>query len=265
MGRCLSVIKIAGATSLGLLTGSLAYQTWEAIPQLIRQLNGLGADEKHESALSSIRSNFTISNLVNIFFAVCSSGLFTMAYKYASPTGKHPYLVYSALGGPLALVALYYKGAGVQCSLTRRSSGKTSNECGKAFGACVSKAKSLVGKTCCKSRKCNTVKKENATAALVEKTSEEENLGLSYIHVSEDLSTSTPNTSVPGSPLLAEPTESATSSSSAIETEVENALSKKAMVRDLEALQSGSTIASAVAATGLFISTVGVIGERLYF
>lgn len=260
---------------MGLLTGSLIYQTWEVIPQLIRELNSLATAAKQLATLKTITSTFTITNIFHVASALCSSGLFYMAYKYSPPSGKHPYLVYSALGPLLAIASLSYNGLGAQLNITHRAKGKKSTQCCSKLGRCVTKAKSLMGKKCCFSQNSKCSEKKSCVPKSAESvetiTSEtpvqsataadEDHLGSSYIHVSEDLSSSTPAASVPGSPV---PIASTTSASSAIEEEVENALNKKAYVQDLETLKSGSLVASAFAAAGLFISAIGVVGERYY-
>ncbi|WPK23920.1 hypothetical protein PUMCH_001170 [Australozyma saopauloensis] len=278
MGRCLFVIKVAGATSLGLLTGSLAYQTWEAIPQLIRQLNNLSSSEKHLLTLQSISTTFTISNVLNLALAVVSSGLFTMAYKYAAPSGKHPYLLYSAVGAPLALLSMWYNGARAQCNISKRSRGKEVGCSSKGMfgfisgsGVPFSKCSAKCKKNVCKKTE---AKKEPTPKPAEQVPIEEESLSLSYVQVSEDsLATSTPSASVPGSPApmstsaasdVTVGADEAVPVVSPIEEEVEYALSKKAYVRDLEIVKRGSVVASAIAAGALFISTIGVVGERLY-
>lgn len=280
MGRCLTIIKFSGVTSLGLLTGSLAYQSWVGIPQLIRELNG-ATTASYKASLKAISDTFTVSNMVNLTLAALSTWLFSTAYKHASPVGKHPYLIYSALGAPLALLSLYYNGAKAQCSIRKRSRGNVAcskSACCSKLGGCVAKTKLFLGKTLnCASMKCNpeptSTPAETQTEAETQTPAQapvanqdEENLGLSYIHVSEDsLSTLTPNASVPGSPLPAVISESSASNASAIEEEVESALEKKAFVHDLETFKSGNGVASGIAAVALFISSIGVIGEQLYF
>lgn len=280
MGRCPSTIKVAGVTSLGLLTGSLAFQSWQMIPLLIRQLNGVSTNEQTLSILGSVSNTFTLTNIINLALAVCSTGLFTMAYKYATPSAKHPYLIYSALGAPVALITFFYGGCTAQRDIRNRSGGKPEasvDHCARKLDSCVSKAKSFMGKRCCRAKgKCDRNAKNASTAETAQPTSTEsaataavsekpevDNLGLSYIHVSEDSSTSTPTASVPGSPLPAAAT--AASSSSLVEEEVDYALNKKAYVLDLEVLKRSNTIAAGVAATGLFIGTIGIVGEQLYY
>lgn len=282
MGRCLTIIKFSGVASLGLLTGSLAYQSWVGIPSLIREINGATATS-YKTSLKTISTSFTVSNMVNMTLAALSTWLFSSAYKHASPVGKHPYLIYAALGAPLALLSLYYNGAKAQCDIRKRSIGNdgTSSACCSKLGRCVAQAKLFLGKnincpsvkgkagkaSCKKTTEAQTEASVQAPAeaAPTSQVAEDETLGLSYIHVSEDsLSTLTPNASVPGSPLPVVVGDASASNSSAIEEEVENALNKKAFVRDLELFKSGNSVASGVAAVALLISSIGVIGEQLY-
>lgn len=242
MGTCITVIKIVGASSLGLMTGSLTYQSFQTIPDLIRQLNNqvsISANSASE-ILSAVTTNLLVSKALNVLLASLLTAFFAMAYKYSPASAKHPYLLYSALGGPLALVLLFYKGSQAEARIVKLS----------------------------RTRKSQTLPNAEPTVSAAKEDDDEAALGKSYIHVSDDSlsNTSTPGSSAPGSPtpgslqqaVAVEPT------TSAIEQEVEDALSKKEYVNDLESLKAAYTVASTVASVGLAICTIGFVGD-FYF
>lgn len=233
MGRCITIITLTGAASLGLLTGSLTYQSLQGIPELIRSLNNQTSLTSSAGApvVKSVSANLTVSNILNLGLASLSTWLFSTAYRYSPAAGKHPYLIYSAMCAPLALVALYSTG------------GKT---------LLTFDGKSLCGKQseCAKAPKKEVRKKAAAPA--------EESLELSYIHVSED-SLSVSSDSSPETPAN-EPV----SATSSIEEEVESALSKKEFVNGLETVGTAYSFASYVAGAGFAICAIGVIGDSFF-
>lgn len=255
MGRCITVIKLVGASSLGLLTASLTYQSFQAIPDLIRRLN-------NQVSLSAASATAVIndavmalacSHVANVVFATLSSALLATAYRYSPPSQKHPYLLYSAFGAPLALVSLYYKGLRAECNISKRSAAR--------------RARLAKGKA----KPAADVRAARPVEPRAEE-SKESDLDRSYIHVSdESLATTTPASSAPGSPeiaaetvaeVVAETVESIAGSS--IEDEVADALSKKEYVADLETVSRAYAVASSVAGAGLAVCTVGFVGDYFF-
>lgn len=230
MGTCIAIVKIVGASSLGLLTTSLTYQSLQAIPDLISRLNNqvLIAATSASDVLDAFFLNLVLSKAANVALASLSSALFTMAYKYSPTSGKHPYLVYSAFGAPLALLAWSYQGLRAECDILKRA----------------------------KVRKAQLAQKPKVAKEAVSVAEEEEPLGKSYVHISDDsLAVSTPATSAPGTPQQQPVTEVS------IEQEVENAISKKAYVHDLETVKQSYFVASAVSGVGLAVCAIGLIGD----
>lgn len=230
MGRCITIITLVGASSLGLLTGSLAHQALQQVPDLIRQISQetSAASRSSTATAAAVRSKLTVGTAINVALASLLSWLFKTAYCSSPAAGKHPYLVYSAVGAPLALAAvvlLAYMPLSVLTGLQRRTGGKPRSKPAKA-----------------------------ASPLAADKT-QDERLDQSYIHVSED-SLSLLSVSPPSSPI--QPT------TSAIEEEVEFALQKKECVRDLEAVQWAATVGSAVAGLTTLVCGVGIIGEHYF-
>lgn len=234
---------------MGLLTGSLTYQALNGIPELIRQLNTQSTLKapSAEPILAAIKTNLTVSNAVHAVLASLSTWLFTTAYNYSPAAGKHPFLIYSAVGAPLALAAFYYQTGTKSCGFTEPFSGGKNVE--QFFRAKIAQV----------SEKYHELK-EKATqkkAQTVPKTSsEEELLDLSYIHVSDE---SLSSDSSPETPVTA-----TASVSSEIENEVEAALSKKERVNDLETIGSAYHVASVIAGVSFAICSIGVIGDQFF-
>ncbi|GEQ67651.1 hypothetical protein JCM33374_g1316 [Metschnikowia sp. JCM 33374] len=247
MGRCITIITLTGATSLGLLTGSLTYQSLKAIPELIRQLNSQVSlkTASAESVLTSIKTNLTVANAVNTVLGALSTWLFSTAYRYSPVSGKHPYLVYSALGAPLALAVLYYKAGTKACTITGPFSHGEGIEN-------ILKTKLANFNNKFNNKKAQKPKEHKAP----ETSGDDESLDQSYIHISEDSSSgdSSPET----------PIDAAESVPSDIEHEVEDSLNKKERVRDLESVGFAYYVASVVSGVGFAICSVGVIGDQLF-
>lgn len=230
MGTCIAVVKLVGASSLGLLTTSLTYQSLNAIPDLISRLNNqvLIAATSATDVLDAFFLNLVVSKAANVALASLSTALFTMAYRYSPAAGKHPYLMYSALGAPLALLAWSYQGVRAECNILKRT----------------------------KARRAQLQQKSSVARAAEPAAEEEEPLGKSYVHVTDDsLAASTPATSAPGTPQQNPVAEMS------IEQEVEYAISKKAYVRDLETVKQSYFVASAVSGVGMAVCAIGLIGD----
>lgn len=103
MGKCLTIVKVVGAGSLGICAANYLYSAKLLIPRL------LGIAD-----LGSKRSRSQITGMImrarTIFWGLGSVAtyLFYEAFKCSSAAGKHPYLVYSAIAAPLGLLFNYY-------------------------------------------------------------------------------------------------------------------------------------------------------------
>lgn len=248
MGTCITVIKVIGASSLGLLTGTMALEKYKAIPDLMARLN---SEESIHSAsgknmLKKILTHvFTISG-ASIGLASLTSYLFSTAYKYSPLTARHPYLMYCALGAPLAVAALQYKSWGTEFKLLKRSN---------SYKAHVE-------------REAAKKKKEEEDTESTAKTTghnhdDEAQLGKSYIHVTNGSlsSLSTPGSSAPGSPQ--QKAQESSKDSSIIE-EVEEAMNKKVYVGDLEKLTDAYSFALPVSGAAFAVSLIGLVGDLFF-
>lgn len=234
MGTCITVIKVVGASSLGLLSGNLAFQSYKKIPDLISKINNQVSISSTAAAsvLRLVMQNVVVSGTANILLATLSAYLFSTAYKYSPPSGRHPYLLYCALGAPLAAALYHLQTLGADVKIVKR--------------ACLQKK--IVEK-----------KKSEQPVAPV-RSSDDSPLDKSYIHVSDSLSsTTTPASSTPNSP--EQPATDIQPTTSAIEQEVEEALSKKEYLNHLETERNSYKTAFAVSSAAFVVSAIGLVGE----
>ncbi|PVH13608.1 uncharacterized protein CXQ87_001716 [Candidozyma duobushaemuli] len=234
MGTCITVIKVVGASSLGLLSGNLAFQSYKKIPDLISKINNQVSISSTAAAsvLRSVMQNVVVSGTANILLATLSAYLFSTAYKYSPPSGRHPYLLYCALGAPLAAASYHLQTLGADVKIVKR--------------ACLQKK--IVEK-----------KKSEQPVAPV-RSSDDSPLDKSYIHVSDSSSsTTTPASSTPNSP--EQPATDIQPTTSAIEQEVEEALSKKEYLNHLETERNSYKTAFAVSSAAFVVSAIGLVGE----
>lgn len=246
MGTCVTVIKLVGFSSLGLLSASLTYLSIQSIPNLIARLNNQVSitTGSASAVLDAISCNLTASKLSSVLLTAVSSGMFLLAYKYSPLLDQHPYLIYSGLGAPLALASLYLQGNIADSNIANRSSARKA--------------------------KLATKKSSDDLAAVSKpppapKEEEDDPLGKSYIHVSDDSlsNTLTPVSSPPSSPVQTA-TETVEPTISSVEQEVEDAMSKKEYVHDLETLKNAYTVALVVSSVGVAICTIGMIGDYYF-
>jgi autophagy-related protein 33 len=222
-------VKLVGVSSLGLLAGALSYQAYAGIPTLIRELSlhvnsllQLNVIERALAAITSIRvASVTLGGLASAAFAV--------AFRASPPKGKHPYLIYAALGAPVALVSAYYKSHAYEARLIDR-------------GAYLKRTR-------------NSVPRASADEDVA--ILDDDSLGKSYIHVSDGDDSETPGTTPSGSPVAIDQLQHELS----IEEEVENALHKKELSSELEHIRFGYYIGSAVTSVSFVIATIGLIGD----
>ncbi|KAK6454581.1 Chromodomain-helicase DNA-binding protein [Scheffersomyces xylosifermentans] len=257
MGTCIATVKFVGLASLGLLSGSLTYQSIESIPLLINDLSRHWSTSASGSTSATIREYvakvktlISTSRISNVVFGSLASVLFTLAFTSAPPSGKHPYLIYAALGGPLTIAGLYYKAYAHEQKLLNIDNDHPP------------KTKEQV-----KAKK--EVKKVPVVPAEAAEQEEDDSLGKSYIHISDESTTSstssTPNASVPGSPQI-ESIESIQPEEDrehelTVADEVESALTKKEFLSQLEGVKSSYAFGSAISGVSFFIAVVGLIGD----
>lgn len=238
-GTCIATVKIVGVTSLGLLTSSLTYQAIEGIPKLIHELNTKVNSLSKSNTLATIKRTITCSRIGHISLSGLATTMLSMAFIYSPPSEKHPYLIYSAIGAPLALLSIYYRGYGLESKLLRKAN---------TLHACDAKEHS----------------KAEASPSDTEnvKSDDDSQLGRSYIHVSDEESsstTSTPTSTIPNSPQTK--TVESLQEELSLEEEVDDALSKKEIVNDLNKIKSNYVVGSSIIGASFVISAIGIIGD----
>lgn len=238
-GTCIATVKIVGVSSLGLLTSSLTYQSIQKIPSLINELNTKVNSLSKSNALASIRNLINYSRIGHISLSGLATAMLTMAFIYSPPSEKHPYMIYSAVGAPLAIISMYYRGFGLENKLLRKTDHLHAHN----------------AKESSKSNK-------NMNAFDIVKGDDDSQLGKSYIHVSDEESsstTSTPTSTIPNSPQ--DKTVDSLQQELTLEEEVDNALYKKEIVNDLSKVKLNYVVGSSIVGLSFVIATIGLIGD----
>lgn len=218
---CITAIKIIGLGSVGLLTSSLSYQSLQQIPKLINELGlSIGVDSGVKSKINCLING---SRLINGILVGLSSLSFWLSYKYSPVNEKHPYLVYAGIGSLLSYGYTYYKALNVENKLI---------EAQEPHSVQVN---------------------NNDTSSADKKPSGNEGLDNSYIHVSDEDSTSS-NTPSPPQSTPASPKPD-------IDYEINLSLFKKDIVNDLTDLKAKYVIGSGLFGLTFLISSIGVIGD----
>lgn len=259
-GTCITTIKVLGASSLGLLSGSLVYQSIETIPLLINKLQYEVSISSNE-ILSQVKLIITTTRVSNVILGSISSGLLWLAYLASGARDKHPYIIYSTISVPIALASLYYKSYKYENKVLRKSTINVAPE-----------TAALVAEEVAPAAEEATVPAPPVVAE--EKSDDEtESLGKSYIHVSDSSSNSTPNSTTPSSPKSPQQPETETpqllsiseaTEELSIEQEVENALFKKEFVSDLQKVKAGYLVGSSITGLGFLMVVVGIIGDTYF-
>lgn len=268
-GTCVNTIKLLGLGSLGLLTSSLIQQSIQNIPNLITQINSI-------YQLNVITLNTKIaeskgyifgSRLVNGFLTGLSTLFFTLAFKYSPTDEKHPYLVYAAIGAPLTLLGLYYKTWVYEEKILK-----------KQDVSIWKKDASSKNSSHVPSSVVSVDDEEQDEAEVISKVNSVDELGRSYVHLSDESGLSTPTSSQPASPQIRhqegehdvedeqqqqqqQPYEGTSKEEAEVELEIEATLAKKEIVQDLEHIKSGYTIGSYISGLSLTIAIVGLFGD----
>lgn len=102
MGKCLTIVKLVGIGSLGLSSSIFLISSYKSVPALLNKSETVTQlKEKVSSLITKLRLSFwSLGSLATY--------LFYQAYACSPSYGKHPYLVYSALAFPIALIFNYY-------------------------------------------------------------------------------------------------------------------------------------------------------------
>lgn len=241
-GTCVTAVKVVGVTSLGLLTSSLTYQATQEIPTLINRLRARAALSSASDVLAAISTNISFNRAANVVLGGLSLLLLWAAFKASSPSEQHPYLIYSAVGAPIAVGSLYYRAFKHEKRLKRAT--------GRRAARRVPPPSLLLQKE----------------VIFAQKDSDEDLLGKSYIHVSDEESstnTSTPESLAPVSPIQQahQEAEADLKEELSIEQEVEDALHKKEYMADLAHLRSSYAVGAAISGAGFLVAFVGLIGD----
>ncbi|EGW32752.1 uncharacterized protein SPAPADRAFT_60104 [Spathaspora passalidarum NRRL Y-27907] len=247
-GTCISTIKLLGWGSLGLLTTSLTYQSAYQIPQFITKIKReVTSSSTFQTQLKDVVCSIVGSRFVNIALGVLATGLFSLAYEYSPLDEKHPYLLYSAIGAPLTIIGLYARVY-------------------KYENRMLSKKQTSIKKQE-KSKPEVVPEEQDEEPELISKvSSQDDQLGKSYVHLSEDSGTSTP-TSISSPEIRSispQPVPVAAKSEPAevsIDEEVEQALAKKEVIHDLTIVKSEYTIGVSISAISLLIASIGIFGD----
>lgn len=229
-GTCIATVKFVGVTSLGLLTSSLVYESIKLIPGLINGLK-LKVSTLTNDGANAIKSTLQATRIANLTFGSLASGLFALAYKCSPQSEKHPYLIYSALGAPIAIITIAYNGYKYEQSLANRTNS-------------------------IKERKTEPLSPIASESNADDSSSQ---LAKSYIHVSdeeESSSLSTPMPSSPGSPKL--------EANASVEEDAEDTLVKKQIIHELSNIRSSYVYGSFISGTAFLLSIVGLFGDYLF-
>ncbi|ODV82420.1 uncharacterized protein CANTADRAFT_4415 [Suhomyces tanzawaensis NRRL Y-17324] len=246
MVTCIASVKVIGVSSLGLLAGLLSYLAIEVIPSLIRDLTrGYSPSTSFQTHYQQIKVLILGSRAVGLLLGAVSTGLLALAYSYSPPSGKHPYLIYAALGAPTAIAGLYQQGYRHEAKLLQAEEKTLKEQVAPQAAQVVEEVKA------------QQVTSDGGDGG------DDDSLGRSYIHVSDEESSTTTG-STPGSSAAQSPTIHASEPAASIEQEVESALVKKELVHDLRMLRSSYVVGSSVAGVGFLIGVVGLFGENFY-
>lgn len=233
-GTCSTSLKVIGITSLGLLGGSLSFQGAKGIPELIRNINSRSLPVDVQESARKIH----IGGAVSVVLSALASAALLLIYRAAPVTEKHPYLIYSALSAPISVGVSLYMSWKQQKRVVCGARGQ---------------------------KRAQEVMKASAKAAQTQKSGSKDDLGNSYIHVSDEDSSSlsTPSSTAPGSPDTVAAAKDLEQELS-IEEEVEQALRKKEHVHDLRTIATALVYGSGVAFFGFALGLVGIVGD-IYF
>ncbi|KAI5960054.1 uncharacterized protein KGF55_004777 [Candida pseudojiufengensis] len=283
-GTSITTLKLLGLGSLGLLTSSIIYQSIQNIPILINQLNSIYQFNifKLNNQLTLTKNYIFGSRIVNILLTGLSTFLFSLAFKYSPIDEKHPYLIYSAIGAPLTLLGIYFNSWNYEDKILSKpdlittTAPKTKSNRSNVTSTTPS---SVISEEDAAN---NQDLNEFDEPEIISKVNTADDLGKSYVHLSDESGISTPTSTQPPSPQIKhqsdeeedddehnvieeetnEPKE--VKHSDEVDLEIQNILIKKEIVQDLENIKFGFKLGSYISSFSLSIALIGLIGD-LYF
>lgn len=263
-GTCVNTIKLLGLGSLGLLTSSLIQQSIQNIPTLITQINSIYQLQIStlNAKIKETKTYLFSSRVVNGLLAGLSTLFFTLAFKYSPIDEKHPYLVYSAFGAPLTLLGLYFKAWIYEEKVLNKQDVSVVKKDSSARSSHV--ASSVVSAD---------DDDDDEAAQVISKVNSVDELGRSYVHLSDESGLSTPTASQPASPQIRhqegdhdveDQPQPSLKEGDDVDLEIEATLTKKEVIQDLEHIKLGYTIGSYISGLSLTVAIVGLFGD-FYF
>ena len=244
-GTCIATVKIIGVTSLGLLTSSLTCKSIQGIPELIKEANYNVNRESEVDLFSSAVSLIKRCRISLAALGTLATSSFALAFTTSTASCQHPYLIYSALGAPLAIAAVYLRSYASERKVLQQANAVNNKEKTQSGSEHVSG------------------KKHKVSQRDDDHTSEDDGrIGLSYIHVSDDETATPVSTSSSSTSHSAGESEHENFQQDLeINKEVETALHKKELVHVLSNLKHSYITGASVAGFGFFIASIGLIGE----
>lgn len=244
-GTCIATVKVIGVTSLGLLTSSLTCKSIQEIPELIKEANYNVHSESEVDLFSSAVNLIKRCRISLATLGTLATSSFALAFTSSCASSQHPYLIYSALGAPLAIAAVYLRSFASERKVLQQASVVNNKERMQSKSEQVSKKKQKV------SQRGNDHASED-----------DGHLGLSYIHVSDDETATPVSTSSSSTSNSTREGERANFQQDLeINKEVEAALHKKELVHVLSNLKHSYITGASVAGFSFFIASIGLIGE----
>ncbi|WLF79461.1 hypothetical protein PVL30_003216 [Lodderomyces elongisporus] len=301
-GTCINTIKLLGFGSLGLLTSSIIYQSIQNIPQLIHQLNSIYQFNVAQlnQQISKTKAFVFGTRIVNGLLTGFSTLFFSLAFKYSVVDEKHPYLLYAAIGAPLSLIGLYlnawsYEGkildkkqAGSTTTTTNLPENAVEKKKSAKFAFVTPTAPSSISTASEDDDEEEEEEDDDEPVEVVSRVNTVDELGRSYVHLSDESGISTPTSTQPSSPHLKQQDDgnghadvndmpkpakkgnedqkekAKEKNDGEIEAEIESTLLKKEIIHDLQQIQSGYSIASYISGASLVLAAVGLFGD-FYF
>lgn len=255
MGTCLATTKIIGTASLGILAGAVGHQAYGSLP-LLTQLT-----KSQSSSSSSSSSSLTFADLQQAvrnllkksYYLILGLGstattLLSLAFVKAPPRARHPYLIYAALGAPLAAAVLFFNNSSPELKFLLDDAVIDIDD-GSVNG---DKAKSLSNASASTSPISSDKGKKSKKVYNKEEPSQLDN------SVYRDLGADSEDDGVSSSSSAKSATPEEQQD---IENEANKYITRTSSAKSLKKLKLGYTIASSIIGLAFGISTIGIYGD----